>query len=107
MARSKTEELGKEPVRIWVELAVFPDYLACLLMIKVRHVADRGQQPGPVGHFEQRDADDVPREALLDRLDALLTANLPVVADHLEAGAIVTIARGRMRIRSLPIVPAG
>ena len=36
----------------------------------------------------------------------LLTANLPAVADDLEAGAIVTIARGRMRIRSLPIVPA-
>jgi len=36
----------------------------------------------------------------------LLKANLPAVADDLEAGAIVTIARGRMRIRSLPIVPA-
>ena len=41
-----------------------------------------------------------------DRQAALLTANLPAVADDLEAGAIVTIARGRMRIRSLPIVPA-
>ena len=37
---------------------------------------------------------------------ALLAANLPAVAADLEAGAVVTIARGRMRIRSLPIVPA-
>ena len=37
---------------------------------------------------------------------ALLAANLPAVAGDLEAGAVVTIARGRMRIRSLPIVPA-
>lgn len=36
---------------------------------------------------------------------AVLAANLPVVADDLEAGAVVTIARGRMRVRSLPIVP--
>jgi predicted nuclease of predicted toxin-antitoxin system len=28
------------------------------------------------------------------------------VAGDLEAGAVVTITRGRMRIRSLPIVPA-
>jgi predicted nuclease of predicted toxin-antitoxin system len=41
-----------------------------------------------------------------DQQAALLAANLPAV-DDLEAGAIVTIARGRMRIRSLPIVPAG
>lgn len=41
-----------------------------------------------------------------DEQAALLAANLPVVADDLEAGAVVTIARGRMRIRSLPIVPA-
>jgi hypothetical protein len=38
-------------------------------------------------------------------LSALLAANLPVVADDLEAGAIAIIARGRMRIRSLPVVP--
>ena len=37
---------------------------------------------------------------------ALLVANLPVMAGDLEAGAVVTIARGRMRVRSLPIVPA-
>jgi predicted nuclease of predicted toxin-antitoxin system len=42
-----------------------------------------------------------------DEQAALLAANLPVVAGDLEAGAVVTIARGRMRIRSLPIVPAG
>jgi predicted nuclease of predicted toxin-antitoxin system len=41
-----------------------------------------------------------------DQQVVLLTANLPAVADDLEAGAIVTIARGRMRIRSLPVVPA-
>jgi predicted nuclease of predicted toxin-antitoxin system len=35
----------------------------------------------------------------------LLATNLPAVADDLETGAIVTIARGRMRVRSLPIVP--
>jgi predicted nuclease of predicted toxin-antitoxin system len=40
-----------------------------------------------------------------DEQGALLAANLPAVADDLEAGAIVTIARGRIRIRSLPIVP--
>jgi predicted nuclease of predicted toxin-antitoxin system len=36
---------------------------------------------------------------------AMLAANLPPVADELQAGALVTIARGRVRIRSLPIVP--
>jgi predicted nuclease of predicted toxin-antitoxin system len=41
-----------------------------------------------------------------DEQAALLAANLPTVARDLEAGAVVTIARGRMRIRSLPIVPA-
>jgi predicted nuclease of predicted toxin-antitoxin system len=40
-----------------------------------------------------------------DEQAALLAANLSAVADDLEAGAIVTIARGRMRVRSLPIVP--
>jgi predicted nuclease of predicted toxin-antitoxin system len=35
----------------------------------------------------------------------LLATNLPAVADDLETGAIITIARGRMRVRSLPIVP--
>jgi hypothetical protein len=33
---------------------------------------------------------------------ALLPANLPVVADDLEAGTIVVLGRRRMRIRSLP-----
>ena len=37
---------------------------------------------------------------------ALLAANLPAVAGDLGTGAIVTIARGRVRIRSLPILPA-
>jgi predicted nuclease of predicted toxin-antitoxin system len=42
-----------------------------------------------------------------DQQAALLVANLPAVADELEAGAMVSIARGRLRIRSLPIWPAG
>lgn len=37
---------------------------------------------------------------------ALLAANLPAAEDDLQAGAVVTIARGRMRVGSLPIVPA-
>ena len=37
---------------------------------------------------------------------ALLAANLPAVAGELGTGAIVTIARGRVRIRSLPILTA-
>lgn len=40
-----------------------------------------------------------------DEQAALLAANLPAIAGDLESGAVVTIARGRMRIRSLPIVP--
>ena len=35
----------------------------------------------------------------------LLLANLPAVADDLERGAIVTTARGRLRVRQLPIEP--
>jgi predicted nuclease of predicted toxin-antitoxin system len=41
-----------------------------------------------------------------DEQAALLAANLSTVTGDLEAGAVVTIARGRMRVRSLPIVPA-
>jgi predicted nuclease of predicted toxin-antitoxin system len=40
-----------------------------------------------------------------DEQAALLAANLAAIADDLESGAVATIARGRMRIRSLPIVP--
>jgi predicted nuclease of predicted toxin-antitoxin system len=36
---------------------------------------------------------------------SLLAANLPAVADGLNAGALVSIARGRLRIRPLPIRP--
>jgi predicted nuclease of predicted toxin-antitoxin system len=36
---------------------------------------------------------------------ALLIANLPHAARDLEAGAIVVLGRGRMRIRPLPIAP--
>lgn len=41
-----------------------------------------------------------------DQQAALLAANLPVVADELKTGALVSIARGRVRIRSLPILDA-
>jgi predicted nuclease of predicted toxin-antitoxin system len=41
-----------------------------------------------------------------DQQAALLVANLPAVADELEAGAMVSIARGRLRLRSLPVQPA-
>jgi len=34
---------------------------------------------------------------------ALLAANLPAVADGLKAGALVSMARGRLRIRALPV----
>ena len=39
-----------------------------------------------------------------DQQAALLAANLPAATDELKAGALVTIARGRVRIRSLPIL---
>jgi len=42
-----------------------------------------------------------------DQQPALWAANLPAVAEDLEAGSIVTVERSRMRIRSLPIVPVG
>ncbi|MBW3668484.1 MAG: hypothetical protein KY443_04650 [Actinobacteria bacterium] len=35
----------------------------------------------------------------------LLLANLSPVSDDLEGGAIVTFARGRLRVRRLPIEP--
>jgi predicted nuclease of predicted toxin-antitoxin system len=35
----------------------------------------------------------------------LLAANLPAVEAELAAGAIVTLARGRLRVRSLPVHP--
>jgi predicted nuclease of predicted toxin-antitoxin system len=38
-----------------------------------------------------------------DQQAALLTANLPVVADEHDAGAVVSIARGRLRVRPLPV----
>ena len=38
-----------------------------------------------------------------DQQAALLAANLPSVADGLETGALVSNARGRLRMRSLPI----
>ena len=40
-----------------------------------------------------------------DEQATLLATNLAAVAVDLEAGAIVTIARRRMRVRSLPVVP--
>jgi len=36
---------------------------------------------------------------------ALLVANLPVVSEELEEGAVVTITPDRMRIRKLPMFP--
>jgi predicted nuclease of predicted toxin-antitoxin system len=41
-----------------------------------------------------------------DQQAALLAANLPAVADELKTGALVSIGRGRVRIRSLPILAA-
>lgn len=38
-----------------------------------------------------------------DEQAGLLAANLPAVAEELEAGAIVTLARGRLRVRPLPV----
>ena len=35
----------------------------------------------------------------------LILASLAAVGDELERGAIVTLARGRVRVRALPIVP--
>lgn len=39
-----------------------------------------------------------------DQQAAILAANLATVADELKTGALVSIARGRVRIRSLPIL---
>jgi len=39
-----------------------------------------------------------------DQQAALIAANLPAAADELKAGALMTIARGRVRIRPLPIL---
>jgi predicted nuclease of predicted toxin-antitoxin system len=38
-----------------------------------------------------------------DRQAVLLTANLPAVATELDTGAVVSIARGRLRVRQLPV----
>jgi predicted nuclease of predicted toxin-antitoxin system len=38
-----------------------------------------------------------------DQQASLLVQNLPAVAEPLEAGAIVVLARGRVRVRPLPI----
>lgn len=38
-----------------------------------------------------------------DKQASLLIANLPTVAEELEAGAIVVLARGRLRVRPLPV----
>ncbi len=38
-----------------------------------------------------------------DEQASLLTANLPGVAKELEQGAIVVLARGRVRVRPLPV----
>lgn len=41
-----------------------------------------------------------------DQQAAILAANLAAVADELKTGALASIARGRVRIRSLPILSA-
>jgi predicted nuclease of predicted toxin-antitoxin system len=41
-----------------------------------------------------------------DQQAGILAANLAAVADELKTGALVSIARGRVRIRSLPILGA-
>jgi predicted nuclease of predicted toxin-antitoxin system len=38
-----------------------------------------------------------------DQQGDLLVANLPTVAAELEAGAVASIARGRLRVRPLPV----
>ena len=38
-----------------------------------------------------------------DQQATLLAANLPAVADELEAGAVVSMMRGRLRVRPLPV----
>jgi predicted nuclease of predicted toxin-antitoxin system len=39
--------------------------------------------------------------------EASHVADLPAVAEALTTGALVSIARGRLRVRSLPVKPAG
>lgn len=41
-----------------------------------------------------------------DEHAAMLVTNLPHVARDLEAGAVVVLGRGRVRVRPLPIVPS-
>jgi predicted nuclease of predicted toxin-antitoxin system len=41
-----------------------------------------------------------------DQQAAILAVNLATVADELKTGALASIARGRIRIRSLPILSA-
>ena len=41
-----------------------------------------------------------------DQQAAILAVNLAAVADELKTGALASIARGRIRIRSLPILSA-
>lgn len=47
----------------------------------------------------------LPTERRAWRRVALILANLPQVADDLEAGALVVIEAGRVRSRRLPIIP--
>jgi predicted nuclease of predicted toxin-antitoxin system len=38
-----------------------------------------------------------------DQQATMVAANLPAVADELEAGAVVSMMRGRLRVRPLPV----
>ena len=71
------------------------------------HVSDAGLLTAPDRTIlEYAAANDLVIVSADSDFGELLAANPPAVADDLEAGAVVTIARGRMRVRPLPIVPA-
>jgi hypothetical protein len=68
---------------------------------------------GPMGVVELLELAQGVQQVLLvpdpphpDQQAAILAANLAAVADELKTGALASIARGRVRIRSLPILGA-
>lgn len=46
-------------------------------------------------------------ERRVEAVAELLLANLPTVAEDLEAGSVIVIGEGEIRIRRLPILPRG